>query len=174
MWRYVAGAFAALLLSVAGMLFWSSQAGTKSILGAPPASEQAPLGAVDVAAPLEASDRTREKSRFSRYDADENGSVSREEYLQSRRKSYARLDLDGDGSYEVVWNGSVSGTTIYAGRTGEMLFNDETINSGTVNETPIIADVDADGHAELALVDGDTVGANRHACHRALCAYSRA
>jgi len=28
---------------------------------------------------------------------DENGSVSREEYLQSRRKSYARLDLDGDG-----------------------------------------------------------------------------
>lgn len=97
MWRYVAGAFAALLLSVAGMLFWSSQADTKSILGAPPASEQAPLGAVDVAAPLEASDRTREKSRFSRYDADENGSVSREEYLQSRRKSYARLDLDGDG-----------------------------------------------------------------------------
>lgn len=62
----------------------------------------------------------------------------------------AVLDLDGDGSYEVIWNGYVSGTNIYNGLTGEILFNDETINSGTVNETPIIADVDADGHAELA------------------------
>ncbi len=67
----------------------------------------------------------------------------------------AVLDLDGDGSYEVVWNGYLSGTTIYAGRTGEILFNDETINSGTLNETPVIADVDADGHAELVLVDND-------------------
>ena len=97
MWRYLAGGLAALLLSVAGMLFWSSQAGTKRLLGAPPPSEKAPLGVVDVTGPLAASDRTREKGRFSRYDADENGAVSREEYLQSRRKSYARLDLDGDG-----------------------------------------------------------------------------
>ncbi|MEO6063312.1 MAG: FG-GAP-like repeat-containing protein, partial [Thermoflexales bacterium] len=67
----------------------------------------------------------------------------------------AVLDLDGDGAYEVVWNGYLSGTTIYAGRTGEILFNDETINSGTVNETPVIADVDADGHAELVLVDNN-------------------
>lgn len=97
MWRYVAGAIAALLLTVAGMLFWSSQAGTKRLLGAPPSAGNAPLGPVDVAAPLEASEKTREQRRFSRYDADENGAVSREEYLQSRRKSYARLDLDGDG-----------------------------------------------------------------------------
>ena len=67
----------------------------------------------------------------------------------------AVLDLNGDGSYEVVWNGYVSGTNIYNGLTGEILFNDETINSGTVNETPVIADVDADGHAELVLVDTD-------------------
>ncbi|MFO1241360.1 MAG: histidine kinase [Sphingomonadaceae bacterium] len=97
MWRYVGGGIAALLLTVAGMLFWSSQAGTKSLLGTPPAARDEPLGIADVGAPLEASERTREQRRFSRYDADENGAVSRDEYLQSRRKSYARLDLDGDG-----------------------------------------------------------------------------
>ena len=97
MWRYVAGAIAALLVTTAGMLLWSSFAGTKSLVGAPPSASTAPLGAVDVSAPLEASERTREQRRFSRYDADENGAVSREEYLVSRRKSYARLDLDGDG-----------------------------------------------------------------------------
>ena len=97
MWRYLAGACAAILLTVAGMLFWSSQARTKNLLGAPPVPKVEPLGIVDVAAPLEASERTREQRRFSRYDADENGAVSRDEYLQSRKKSYARLDLDGDG-----------------------------------------------------------------------------
>lgn len=97
MWRYVAGALAALLVTTAGMLLWSSLAGTKSLVGAPPPAANAPLGPVDVSAPLEASEKTREQRRFARYDADENGAVSREEYLQSRRKAYARLDLNGDG-----------------------------------------------------------------------------
>jgi len=97
MWRYVAGGMAALLAMVAGTLLWSGLAGTKSLVGAPPSAANAPLGPVDVAAPLEASEKTREQRRFSRYDADENGAVSREEYLLTRRKSYSRLDLDGDG-----------------------------------------------------------------------------
>ena len=97
MWRYVAGGIAALLVMTAGTLLWSSLAGTKKLVGAPPSAANAPLGPVDVAAPLEAVEKTREQKRFSRYDADENGAVSREEYLLSRRKSYARLDLDGDG-----------------------------------------------------------------------------
>ena len=69
----------------------------------------------------------------------------------------AVLDLDGDGAWEVVWNGSVSGTLIFKGATGEIQFNDDTIRSGTLNETPVIADVDADGHAELVLVSGNTL-----------------
>ena len=97
MWRYVTGAIAALLITTAGTLLWSSLAGTKSAIGPVPAEAEAALGATDVTAPLEASEKTREQRRFSRFDADQSGAVSREEFLQSRRKSYARLDLDGDG-----------------------------------------------------------------------------
>ena len=97
MWRYVTGAIAALLITTAGMLLWSSLAGTKSDIGPVPSEANAALGPVDVTAPLEASEKTREQRRFSRYDADQNGAVSRDEFLLSRRKSYARLDLDGDG-----------------------------------------------------------------------------
>ena len=97
MWRYVTGAIAALLITMAGMLLWSSLAGTKSDIGPAPPDVDAPLGLADVTAPLEASEKTREQRRFSRYDADQNGAVSRDEFLLSRRKSYARLDLDGDG-----------------------------------------------------------------------------
>lgn len=97
MWRYVTGAIAALLITMAGTLLWSSFAGTKSDIGKAPPEADTPLGLVDVNAPLEAGDSTRETSRFSRYDADQNGAVSREEFLLTRRKAYARLDLDGDG-----------------------------------------------------------------------------
>lgn len=97
MWRYVTGAIAALLITMAGTLLWSSFAGTTRKIGQVPPETNAPLGRVDVNAPLEASEKTREQSRFSRFDADRNGAISREEFLLSRRKSYARLDLDGDG-----------------------------------------------------------------------------
>ncbi len=97
MWRYVTGAIAALLITMAGTLLWSSLAGTKSDIGPVPSEANAAMGPVDVTAPLEASEKTREQRRFSRYDADQNGAVSRDEFLLSRRKSYARLDLDGDG-----------------------------------------------------------------------------
>lgn len=69
----------------------------------------------------------------------------------------AVLDLDGDGAWEVVWNGYVSGTLIFKGSNGDVLFNDDTINSGTINETPVIADIDNDGHAEILLVDGNRI-----------------
>jgi len=69
----------------------------------------------------------------------------------------AVLDLNGDGVYEVVWNGYVSGTLIFDGPSGAITFADEVINSGTVNETPVIADIDMDGHAEVVLVDNTQV-----------------
>ena len=97
MWRYLVGVASALLMMTAGAFLWASLARSKSDIPPAPGEATASLGLVDVVAPLEASEKTREEKRFSRYDEDGNGAVSRDEYLLSRRKNYERLDLDGDG-----------------------------------------------------------------------------
>ncbi|NCC37090.1 MAG: VCBS repeat-containing protein, partial [Chloroflexia bacterium] len=65
------------------------------------------------------------------------------------------MDLNGDGRYEVVWNGDGTGLAIFQGSDGTLLFNEPLINSGTVNDYPIIADVDGDGQAEIIAGDSD-------------------
>lgn len=95
MWRFLAGVTSALLLVAAGMLLWQSQAEAPIVAAPAPADTQ--LALADVSPPLEATELTREQKRFSRYDKDKNGAVTREEYLLSRRKAYAKLDTNGDG-----------------------------------------------------------------------------
>ncbi|MBN1888180.1 MAG: hypothetical protein JW850_09325, partial [Thermoflexales bacterium] len=65
-------------------------------------------------------------------------------------------DLDGDGTWEVIWNGADQGLTIFRGSDGAVLFNEPLIDSGTILDYPIVADVDGDGHAEI--VAGDHEG----------------
>jgi len=67
------------------------------------------------------------------------------------------LDMDGDGQWEVIWNGYDQGLTIYRGNDGAILFNDHIINSITRRDFPIIADVDNDGHAEILAGDREGV-----------------
>lgn len=99
MWRYFAGAGAAVLLMLAGMfLFRGSAAPEFKLPGAPTA--RAAAAAVEEPLPAEApaaTAKTREQKRFDRYDKDRNGAVTRDEYLLSRRKAYARLDVNHDG-----------------------------------------------------------------------------
>jgi EF hand len=96
MGRFLAGVASALLMMTAGIFIWRSQADAGEI--APPtASAQAPLGVLDVTDPPQATEKTREEKRFNRYDRDKNGGVAAEEYLFSRRKAYAKLDINGDG-----------------------------------------------------------------------------
>jgi len=97
MWRYLAGAVAAMLAMTAGLFVWRAQADRGPVLPAAPTVASAPLGLADLAAPPEASERTREQKRFARYDRDRNGAVAAEEYLLARRKGFAKLDTDGDG-----------------------------------------------------------------------------
>jgi EF hand len=40
---------------------------------------------------------SREDKRRGRYDKDKNGSISRDEFLRSRKASFAKLDSNGDG-----------------------------------------------------------------------------
>ena len=98
MWRYLAGAGAALMLVGAGWLLFGARATTEAVLPAMPA--QTAETQADAALPEtvpEATPRTREQKRFGRYDKDRDDSLTREEYLLSRRKAYARFDLNGDG-----------------------------------------------------------------------------
>jgi hypothetical protein len=96
MWRWVAGAGAALMLVGAGVYWWSGA------MPEPPAFAAvgaAPPTAPDNAMPdpPAASEQTREAKRFARYDRDGDAKVTRSEYLASRVKAFERLDTDGDG-----------------------------------------------------------------------------
>jgi hypothetical protein len=99
MWRYLVGAVAALMLAGAGVLLFGARARTEAVLPAQPVAgevaEQAD-SALPAAMP-EASPKTREEKRFGRYDKDRDGTVTRDEYLASRKKAYAKLDVDRDG-----------------------------------------------------------------------------
>ena len=58
-------------------------------------------------------------------------------------------DFNADGAYEVLFAGE-STLDIYDGKTGEVLW-DHTHASGTVFEYPVVADIDADGSAEIVV-----------------------
>jgi len=99
MWRYLAGGAAALALAGAGTLLLGGRApsGAEAALPPMPAATLAAETQEGPGDPPEASPRSREQKRFDRYDKDRDGGITREEYLQSRRKAYAKLDRDGDG-----------------------------------------------------------------------------
>ncbi|MCB0205034.1 MAG: hypothetical protein KDH89_09480, partial [Anaerolineae bacterium] len=74
--------------------------------------------------------------------------------------SAAVLDLNGDGIYEIAWNGLEQGFNIFNGLDGSVLFNDPTIYTRSGTDYPIIVDVDGDGSAEIVIatqVDGVVV-----------------
>lgn len=114
MWRYLAGGAAALAMGGAGMLAFGGAARPGPAL--PPQPTRAAVAQEATEPPTrlpEATSETREEKRFGRYDKDENGAITREEYLLNRRKAYVRLDRDGDGRLSFdEW--SVKTTTKFA------------------------------------------------------------
>jgi EF hand len=61
-----------------------------------------PLSVAPAAPPVVEPARTQvqtpEQKRMNRYDKDDNGAVTRGEFLGSRQKAFAKLDLNGDGA----------------------------------------------------------------------------
>ena len=98
MLRFLAGAAACFLLMTGAFLIWQSRAEPASGLpGAPPARAASLFGSNEPLQAPEASAKTREEKRFSRYDKDKDGKVETMEYLAARRRNFDKLDLDHNG-----------------------------------------------------------------------------
>lgn len=97
MLRFLGGVVSALLLVAAGIFIWRSQAeADNGILPPPPAAGiVSPLK--PGVEPPSAPDKSREERRFARYDANEDGLITRAEMMNTRRKAFAKLDRDNDG-----------------------------------------------------------------------------
>lgn len=67
------------------------------------------------------------------------------------------FDFDADGASEIVYADEES-FYLFDGRTGEVLFEDDAHDSATRLESPLIADVDQDGSAEVVVVSSSIVG----------------
>ncbi|HSO19958.1 MAG TPA: hypothetical protein VLT88_10890, partial [Desulfosarcina sp.] len=65
--------------------------------------------------------------------------------------SVALMDIDGNGRYEVAWNGAGHGLTLFDGLEGGTIFNEPHLGvvSQTGSDYPVFADVDQDGYGEL-------------------------
>lgn len=99
--RFLAGAAACLLFVTGAFLLWQGRAQDAPMLPeAPPAASGAPSMVVAGAVPQapEATPKSREQKRFSRADKDKDGRIAREELLAPRRKAYAKLDTNGNGT----------------------------------------------------------------------------
>ncbi len=100
MLRFFAGAAASLLLLTGVFLIWQSRAEPGPGLPAAPPRQaygasmlsQSPLRAP------EANSKSREERRFSRADKNRDGKIEAEELLGARRKAFAKLDTNGNGS----------------------------------------------------------------------------
>src|SRR3954451_21947804 len=93
---FSAGFASCSLLMPGAFLLWQSRAERAPAPGVrPPNSAAASLFGSDppLEAP-EASDKTREEKRFSRYDKNKNGKVEADEYLAARRRNFDMLDVD--------------------------------------------------------------------------------
>ena len=86
-------------------------------------------------------------------------------YDSTSANSASVLDLDGDGVYEIAWNGKEQGFTIFNGADGAVIFNEPLALSHTATDYPAIVDVDNDGFAEILAptLNGLVVFGNDHA-----------
>lgn len=100
MWRYFVGGIAALLMAGAGIFLFRGSAAPEPV---PPAPRAVQTGAAGEPAPqrvaeVPRADRSREEKRFDRSDKDRNGAVTLAEMQQPRRKAFAKLDTNSDGT----------------------------------------------------------------------------
>jgi hypothetical protein len=97
--RFLAGAAACFLLMTGAFLLWQGHAQQNPLLPKAPQARAAAslMTNVPLKAP-EATPKSREERRFSRADKDKDGEIESEELLGPRRKAFAKLDTNGNGT----------------------------------------------------------------------------
>ena len=101
MLRFLAGAAACFLLMTGAFLIWQSHAAERSGLPAAPEARTSSGFSFGTTAPLqapEASPKSREEKRFSRYDKNKDAKVQADEYLAARQRNFQKLDSDRNGA----------------------------------------------------------------------------
>jgi EF hand len=101
MLRFLAGAASCLLLLTGAFFIWQSRAEQRPGLPPAPAARAYSASMLTTGQALqapEASPKSREERRFSRYDKNKDGKVAADEYLAARRKNFDKLDLDHSGA----------------------------------------------------------------------------
>jgi hypothetical protein len=97
--RFFAGAAACFLLMTGAFLIWQSRAeGGPGLPDAPPARAAGLFGDESPLQAPEASAKSREEKRFSRYDKNKDGKVQADEYLAARHRNFDKLDADRNGA----------------------------------------------------------------------------
>lgn len=87
-------------LGGAAILLWQSAGDAPAAQAAAMAPAPVPIASAPepvVEPDMPAKPRTREEKRFARADRDDDGRITRDEYLVARRRNYDKLDSDGDG-----------------------------------------------------------------------------
>jgi hypothetical protein len=101
MLRFLAGAASCFLLLTGAFLIWQSRADERQALPDAPPARAVGASMLSTGQPLvapEASPKSREEKRFSRYDHDKDGKVEAAEYLAARQRNFAKLDADHNGA----------------------------------------------------------------------------
>ena len=106
MGRFLAGAAAAFLLLTGAFLIWKGRAEQPAVIAAavPAQASEIPGRAL---APIpeapSADPKSKEEKRFARADKDEDGRITLAELVEPRRKPFAKLDVNGDGTLSFEW-----------------------------------------------------------------------
>ena len=96
--RYLAGLASCLLLIIGAVLLWQGKADKAGAVPLPPPPQSAPSALTPLPEPPEATPKSREEKRFARADKDDDGRITAAELYEPRRKAFAKLDVNGNGT----------------------------------------------------------------------------
>ncbi len=96
--RYLAALVSCLLLIIGTVLLSQGRANKAEALPMPPPLSKASSLPGSLPEPPEATPKSREEKRFARADKDDDGRITAAELFEPRRKAFAKLDTNGNGS----------------------------------------------------------------------------